>query len=337
MEKRAADVVRRGRFNLLCWFSRLAVLCQCAFALNEEGQLLLEWKQGLEDMDNFLDDWNPNDATPCLWAGVYCNQKSISAINFTGFNSLASPLTSETFGRFSNLRVLNVGNTNPYGDFPRDIVNCSKLVSLNLSWTYIWGNVPADISNLRLLQHMDLSYAYFNGTLVNTIGNLRKLRTLSLQCNYFGGSVPESISSLKKFEVLTLGINMWTGKFPSSIFTLPNLGLLMGDDKLDMMPMPDLTYWVNMGELRLYNVNLAQALFPMGVKRMSNLVVLQLSGCNLTGPIPEFLHNLTHLEVIDLDRNSLSGDVPDVFGGMTNLKDFSVQCNRFTGRLPSTT
>lgn len=55
--------------------------------------------------------------------------------------------------------------------------------------------------------------------------------------------------------MLIFGINMWIGKFLFSIFMFLNLGLLMGDDKLDMMLMLDLIYWVNMGEFCFYNVN----------------------------------------------------------------------------------
>jgi len=47
------------------------VLSGCVLGLNEEGQLLLKWKQDfLEDVDDSMSNWNASDTTPCFWNGV---------------------------------------------------------------------------------------------------------------------------------------------------------------------------------------------------------------------------------------------------------------------------
>ncbi|KAG0583517.1 hypothetical protein KC19_3G143200 [Ceratodon purpureus] len=332
------DMMRLWRVkNFLCVTVSIVMLSQYVLSLNEEGQLLLSWKESLEDVDNYLGDWNASDSTPCLWNGVSCTQSSISAINFSNFLSLAGPISGHTFGKFANLTALDVGNANLSGLFPRDIVNCSKLVTLNLSWSYIGGEVPADISNLKQLQVLDLSFAYFNGTISNSsIGELRELLALGLHSNFFEGSVPESISSLSNLQKLTLGLNLWTGTLPSGIFKLRNLRVFwLGDDLLDTVPLSDLSSWENMESLRLHDVKFPPGSFPAGVEKMTQLTVLQLSLCNLTGPIPSFLQKLTRLEVINLDNNTLNGDIPDIFGGMANLSDFSVQLNQLSGTIPA--
>jgi hypothetical protein len=91
------DVVR-----LLCWSvcTGLMIWSRCVLALNEEGRLLLQWKQGLNDPENLLGNWNPADATPCMWTGVQCTQGSISAISLVKFTSLTGPVNAHTFGSF---------------------------------------------------------------------------------------------------------------------------------------------------------------------------------------------------------------------------------------------
>ncbi|KAG0617465.1 hypothetical protein M758_5G191000 [Ceratodon purpureus] len=332
-------VTRIRRVRLLCWLVCLVLmLSRYGLALNEEGRLLLEWKQGLVDEDSVLGDWNPADVTPCTWAGVKCTQGSVSAIDFSFFDTLTGPITSNTFGKFANLTSFDVAYSNLSGNFPTDIVNCSKLVNINISWSWIGGEIPREISNLKLLQHLDLSYACFNGTMSDTIfEGLQELRSLNLHGNYFTGPVPDSIASLKGLQLLTLSLNLWTGKLPPGILKLQNLRVFwFGDDNLDTMPMLDLASWVNMEELRFHSVRFERGPFPAAVEKMPKLEVLQLSWCNLTGPIPAFLKNLKHLRVINLDNNSLSGIIPDIFEGMSNLVDFSLQINNFTGPLPPT-
>lgn len=76
----------------------ILMLSRCVLSLNEEGQLLLSWKESLEYVDDYLGDWNASDATPCLWNGVACTAGSVSAINFSNFLSLAGPVDAVNFG-----------------------------------------------------------------------------------------------------------------------------------------------------------------------------------------------------------------------------------------------
>jgi hypothetical protein len=58
----------------------------CGLCLNEEGQLLLKWKQtSLDDHDNGMSNWHASDATPCFWNGVACTHGSVSVLDFSAF------------------------------------------------------------------------------------------------------------------------------------------------------------------------------------------------------------------------------------------------------------
>ena len=67
---------------------------------------------------------------------------------------------------------------------------------------------------------------------------------------------------------------------------------------------------------------------------MSELRVLNLSSCNLTGPIPPELGNASHLEVLDLSSNLLSGPVPPFVGGFASLATLDLSNNRLRGAIP---
>lgn len=147
--------------------------------------------------------------------------------------------------KFAKLTSLNVGGTNLGGNFPQDIVNCSKLVYLHLSDTLIRGEIPAAIIKLQRLQVLDLTYAELEGTVVSRIGELQELQVLRLWGNHFRVLMPQSILSLMKME-LSLSNKNWNGTLPLVIVTIPNLKLFwLGSylDLLNMVPWPNFSLW----------------------------------------------------------------------------------------------
>lgn len=80
--------------------------------------------------------------------------------------------------KFVDLTTLNMGYTSMNGSFPRDIVDCAKLVILNLTNTSIGGKVRQDIINLRYLEVLDLSHANMVGTGVVDFNKLQQLRVV---------------------------------------------------------------------------------------------------------------------------------------------------------------
>jgi len=65
---------------------------------------------------------------------------------------------------------------------------------------------------------------------------------------------------------------------------------------------------------------------------MVNLRELNLSGCNLSGPIPESIGNLTKLETLCLANNNFTGPIPDSLGRLQELRVLRLSFNKLTGK-----
>jgi len=105
MEKGSLDLFWLWRVSPL-WAAACAImLLQCVHSLNEEGKLLLIWKQEyLEDQDDSLSNWNASDSTPCFWNGGTCTQGSVSGLDMspTPFCNLAGNIHGLAFGKWLN-------------------------------------------------------------------------------------------------------------------------------------------------------------------------------------------------------------------------------------------
>ena len=82
-----------------------------------------------------------------------------------------------------------------------------------------------------------------------------------------------------------------------------------------------------------------------GTNRMQNwrgvtitdgrVTLLDLSGYDLSGPIPAELADLTNLTHLNLQRNDLSGPIPAELGNLANLTHLNLQRNDLLGRIPA--
>ncbi|WVZ15221.1 hypothetical protein V8G54_012787 [Vigna mungo] len=89
----------------------------------------------------------------------------------------------------------------------------------------------------------------------------------------------------------------------------------------------------------LQRLNLASNSFSSEIpheicKWMPFLVALDLSGNQLSGPIPPTLVNCSYLNELMLSDNQLSGSIPFELGSLSRLKKFSVANNRLSGTIP---
>eukprot|EP00775_Hariotina_reticulata_P011531 gene11531-11674_t len=66
------------------------------------------------------------------------------------------------------------------------------------------------------------------------------------------------------------------------------------------------------------------------------VVVVNISGFGLSGPLPGNLAALSRLQVLDVSNNRLSGELPDALDKVAGLKELDFSNNTFTSTLPST-
>ncbi|KAL0346974.1 UNVERIFIED_CONTAM: Receptor protein kinase TMK1 [Sesamum calycinum] len=132
------------------------------------------------------------------------------------------------------------------------------------------------------------------GPLPENFNQLSMLSNIGLQQNQFSGKLP-SFSGLAQLQYAYLDYNNFD-TIPSDFFKgLVNLEVLA----LDYNPLNATTGWS----------------LPSDLQGSAQLKNLTLMSCNLAGPLPEFLGNMSSLEVLKLSLNRLSGGIPESFRG----------------------
>jgi hypothetical protein len=56
--------------------------------------------------------------------------------------------------------------------------------------------------------------------------------------------------------------------------------------------------------------------------------------CNLSGPLPQNIGNLSHLEAMWLNGNQLSGEIPESIGNLSNMELLYLSNNTLSGPIP---
>ncbi|CAL9210606.1 unnamed protein product [Musa hybrid cultivar] len=200
----------------------------------------------------------------------------------------------------------------------------------------LWPHVFCSGSRVAQIQVQNLG---LSGPLPRDFNKLSMLTNIGLQRNNFSGKLP-SFSGLSNLQYAYLGNNQFDA-IPSDFFVgLTSLQVL----SLDMNPLNQSTGWV----------------LPPDLADSAQLMNLSLVGCNLAGPLPEFLGTMHSLSVLKLSYNNLTGTIPasysglplqilwlnnqigpkltgslDVIASMTMLKDVWLHGNQLTGPIPS--
>ncbi|KAK0584710.1 hypothetical protein LWI29_017466 [Acer saccharum] len=208
-------------------------------------------------------------------------------------------------------------------------VNCDgggRVIGLNLSFESISGGIEnsTGLFGLQHLQRLDLAFNQFNASQIpSRLANLTNLTYLNLSNAGFAGQIPIEISNLARLDSLDL-----------STLSFPGTALLKLENPKLKVLVQDLTL---LTELYLDGVNISangnewcQALSSS----LTNLQVLSLSTCFLSGPIHPDLVNLRLLSEIRLDQNNLSTTVPDFFADFSNLKSLRFSSCGLNGNFP---
>ncbi|XP_040953419.1 receptor-like protein 7 [Gossypium hirsutum] len=200
-----------------------------------------------------------------------------------------------------------------------------------------WSCFDFDLSGREISSPIDDSSSLFH---------LQHLRQLNLALNQFMTAFPTIFDKLENLRYLNLSEAGFTGQIPIGISRLTRLVTLdLSIHTLFRTPLklekPNLKTLVqNLMKLRflyLDGVNISatgnewcQALSPL-----TELQVLSMSDCYLSGPIHSSLSRLRPLSVIRLDRNNLSSLIPQFCTKFPNLTCLSLSSVNFSGPIPS--
>jgi hypothetical protein len=209
----------------------------------------------------------------------------------------------------------------------------SHVHSLVMSSNGMDGSLPTSIGKLKKLCMIELA------TMPDLIGPLPKqlcsiltLRRLCICRCGLTGFIPDEIGNLVNLEELQLFGNQFSGAVPHSIKNLINLKLL------------------SLGEYTGGN-SFTTASLPFCLSYLHNLEALFLANCNIKGPLPEWLGNLTgnccvltfrcapaetvclfvELRQLDLQHNYVTGALPASISRLTNILYLNLKDNTGLG------
>ncbi|KAJ1276000.1 hypothetical protein BS78_05G180200 [Paspalum vaginatum] len=185
------------------------------------------------------------------------------------------------------------------------------------SHTALVGQISRSLLALEHMQHLDLSYNNLRGRtghIPEFLGSLKNLVYLNLSGINFNGSVPPQLGNMTRLQYLDLSY----------------MGATYSTDVLWLTHLSFLHY------LNLDSVNLSTIVdWPHVVNMLPSLTALHLSGCSLTGMLPDSVGQLSSLVILDLSQNSYTGPLPEFIGSLTSLSRLNLSWNNFTGHLPA--
>ncbi|GKB49048.1 leucine-rich repeat-containing protein [Tanacetum coccineum] len=309
--------------------------------IDKERQALLDFKAPLQDPNNMLSTWRPEEEDDCCqWLGVTCNNQTghvtelvldgtlysrslegeitNSLLNLTYLSHLDLLFNSfnGTFPKFicsmTHLTFLSLAHNEFTGTIPESIGNMTKLTSLILAGNNFNGIIPKTIGSLTKLSDLYLGWNKFSGTIPMSIGSLTKLTTLNLAANNFSGVIPRCIGSLTKLTSLNLAANNFYGTIPREFGNLTNLEYL-GLVSLRSCRVENLDWLSSLSSLEVLfmdRTSLAKANNWVNViTGLQNLHHLSLDGCDLSHvmhPYSSSVNSSSSIDVIFLQENNLN-------------------------------
>ncbi|XP_058214629.1 receptor-like protein 7 [Rhododendron vialii] len=397
------------RTKFITWFFSIATITiffsitipvhsQC---LEDQKSLLLQLKSSLEfdpDSSVKLANWaGTNDC--CQWNGVTCdrfgrvigldlNTESISRglndssslfqLKFlekldlanNNFNIAEIP---SNFGGLTNLRYLNLSNTQFFGQIPMEFSRLTRLVKIDLSKDIYYDGIPRfQIENpnlVTLFRNLSgLTELYLDGVNISANGHewgqaisssMPNLRVLSLSGCLISGPIDSSLQKLQYLSEINLAQNNISSPIPDFLANFPNLTVLILSNSelhgtfpdnifqrvqtletLDLSgnallngSLPDFPEKGSLRNLYLSLTNFSGNL-PESIGNLTELRRIEINGCYFSGPIPSSLANLSQLVHLDFSTNNFSGSMP-LFQGSKNLTSIDLSNNALTGPVPS--
>uniref|UniRef100_A0ACD5XDM9 Uncharacterized protein n=1 Tax=Avena sativa TaxID=4498 RepID=A0ACD5XDM9_AVESA len=212
--------------------------------------------------------------------------------------------------RLSMLRYLNMQSVNLalVVDWAHAVNTLASLRALCLSWCSLQSaNQSLPHHNLTNLEEIDLSHNDFvQPTTSCWFWNITSLRSLNVGRSSLYGPPPNSLGGLKQLRVLIFSLNSM-GTITPSMRSLCNLEVLdlrdnfLHGDILEMLPRCSPN---KLTELHLEGNNIRA--LPKLIGEFLNIVILDLSNNQLTGPIPAEIGRLSKLDYLDLSNSQFA-------------------------------
>ncbi|GJS18930.1 leucine-rich repeat-containing protein [Tanacetum coccineum] len=311
--------------------------------IDKERQALLSFKAQLQDPEDRLSTWGPEEDDCCQWYGVTCNDQGqvteLGLHNYLESSGLRGEISLSLFN-ITYLNQLSLYGNYFHGTIPMFIGSMTHLTILDLGVNQFTGTIPRFIGKMTQLTYLNLYSNNFTGTIPQSIGSLTKLTELQLGVNNFSGAIPSSIGSLTKLTYLNLDYNSFSGTIPPEFGNLTSLLKLslvsIGSctiDNLDWLSRLSYLYSVKLDENSLAKANN----WVNVIIGLQNLSYLSLRGCNLSLVVHPYSSsvNSSSIATLFLDNNNLNSSTYRWLCPLVGnkLKFLQLSGNTFNGKV----
>ncbi|KAM6601915.1 hypothetical protein CsatA_021524 [Cannabis sativa] len=311
--------------------------CECGSEVSHITEIILN-KLGL---NGYIDDEVGN--LPWLKKLVLSDNNLQGSIPFS-------------LGSLLHLETLDLSNNQLTGTIPSSLGDLSSLKWLYLHYNYLEGSIPSTLGKLSSLQDLYLDFNMLSGSIPDEFGSLYNLSKLQLAENRLSGSLPTTLANLINLISFWTPSNYFTGKIPATYTNLTNLRWFQVSGNELSGPLPNVKNWSKIESISVqgnnfegevpaeyFNLSSLQYLFISDLHNshpfklphsanVSNLYTLVLRNCSITGPIPEFIGQISSLIHLDLSYNTLTGSIPESM--KPNMIYMSFARNNLTGEIP---
>ncbi|XP_031248974.1 receptor-like protein EIX2 [Pistacia vera] len=267
--------------------------------------------------------------------GRLCNLRSIS-LSSVKLNQAVSEILDIFLGCVSHrLEVLNLGQTQLYGQLTSKLGQFKNLDTLFLCCGSIFGPIPHSLGKLSNLKFLDLSSNKLSGSIPFSIGELSSLSSLQLSSNELNGSIPSSFGMLLSLRILDISSNKLNGNLSEiHFFKLSSLeSFKASGNSLKLNVNPDWRPSFQLNELYLPSCYVGSR-FPSWLLSQKKLGFLDLSNSGILDTIPtKFWKSSFRLRYVNFSHNQIYGKVPSLIevGSLTSL---DLSSNSLAGSLP---
>ncbi|KAI4338920.1 hypothetical protein MLD38_023925 [Melastoma candidum] len=241
---------------------------------------------------------------------------------------------ADAFPETCGFRTIDFNRNRLVGQLPKSLGNCRMIEVLDLGNNQIEDSFPCHLKSMRKLSVLVLKSNRFRGDIqcpeMDGNGTWETLQIIDLSNNSFRGMPPWNIMST--WAAMKSNSNQTLLDYPflklSGLHYQDTATITFKDQQRDLTKI--LTWFT----LIDFSGNEFKGAMPETLGTLKALKFLNLSGNSFSGRIPPSLGNLQQLESLDLSRNKLNGTIPITLSDLNFLSVLNLSFNRLEGSIP---